>query len=80
MGQFIQGNPYVRRAIKSHILGGCGGWAKENANNDWTFQKIGQPSPRRKNTLKWCDILPGFWTKEVWSPNSPDLILLDLLF
>ena len=29
-------------------------------------------------TQKWCqDYFPGFWSKEVWPPSSPDLNLMN---
>ena len=42
------------------------------------FQQNGAPSHMSKKTQKWCqDHFPGFWSKEVWPPSSPDLNLMD---
>ncbi|XP_072145064.1 uncharacterized protein [Dermacentor andersoni] len=50
-------------------------WAEENAKNvDWQLQQDRAPAHRAKKTIQWCEAnLPGFWGKDVWLSNSPDL-------
>ncbi|KAK0426302.1 hypothetical protein QR680_009633 [Steinernema hermaphroditum] len=44
----------------------------EPLQQDWA------PAHGAKKTLEWCEAsLPGFWTKNVWPSNSPDLNSLD---
>lgn len=54
-------------------------WAEENAENtDWRLQQDWAPAHGAKKTLDWCQAnLPGFWNKDVWPSNSPDLNPLD---
>ncbi|KAK0426115.1 hypothetical protein QR680_009540 [Steinernema hermaphroditum] len=54
-------------------------WAEANAENiDWRLQQDWAPAHGAKKTLDWCRAnLPGFWDKEVWPSNSPDLNPLD---
>ncbi|KAK0408917.1 hypothetical protein QR680_004237 [Steinernema hermaphroditum] len=54
-------------------------WAEENADSiDWRLQQDWAPAHGAKKTLEWCEAsLPGFWTKNVWQSNSPDLNSLD---
>ena len=38
------------------------------------FQQDGAPAHTSKRSQEWLkNNMPGFWTKEVWPPNSPDL-------
>ena len=42
------------------------------------FQQGGAPSHTSEKTQKWCQYhFPGFWSKEVWPPSSPDLNSID---
>ena len=51
---------------------------KHFKDEPYIFQQDDAPSHTPKKTQKWCqDHLPGFWSKEVWPPSSPDLNLMD---
>jgi hypothetical protein len=42
------------------------------------FQQDGTPALNSKIVQNWCAAnLPEFWTKEIWSPSSPDCNPLD---
>jgi len=43
-------------------------------NEHFTFQQDGATSHMSNKTQTWCrDNFPRFWSKELWSPSSPDL-------
>ena len=51
---------------------------KHFKDKPFIFQQDGAPSHTSKKTQKWCqDHFPGFWSKEVWPPSSPDLNPMD---
>ena len=51
---------------------------KHFKDKPFIFQQDGAPSHTSKKTQKWCqDDFPGFWSKEVWPPSSPDLNPMD---
>ena len=51
---------------------------KHFKDKSFIFQQDGAPSHTSKKTQKWCqDHFPGFWSKEVWPPSSPDLNPMD---
>ena len=38
------------------------------------FQQDGAPAHTSKRSQEWLKSnMPGFWTKDIWPPNSPDL-------
>ena len=51
---------------------------KHFKDKPFIFQQDGAPSHTSKKTQKWCQAhFPGFWSKEVWPPSSPDLNPMD---
>lgn len=54
-------------------------WAQNHFGNDaWMLQQDWAPSHSAKKTIELCnELFPGFWNKDVWPPNSPDLNPMD---
>ena len=73
-GAKVNTNAYIEtiltpalQAVKKHFK-----------DKPFIFQQDGAPSHTSKKTQKWCqDHFPGFWSKEVWPPSSPDLNPMD---
>ena len=73
-GAKVNTNAYIEtiltpalQAVKKHFK-----------DKPFIFQQDGAPSHTSKKTQKWCqDDFPGFWSKEVWPPSSPDLNPMD---
>lgn len=54
-------------------------WSMEHfGQNGFTLQQDWAPAHSARSTLALCgQLFPGFWDKDVWPPNSPDLNPLD---
>ena len=54
-------------------------WATEHFGTDgFTLQQDWAPAHSANSTISVCeDLFPGFWGKDVWPPNSPDLNAMD---
>ncbi|XP_054719190.1 uncharacterized protein LOC129228534 [Uloborus diversus] len=54
-------------------------WATEHFGQDtFTLQQDWTPAHSARSTIAICkDLFPGFWGKDVWLPNSPDLNPMD---
>lgn len=54
-------------------------WASQHFGLDgFTLQQDWAPAHSANSTIAVCEeLFPGFWDKEVWPPNSPDLNAMD---
>ena len=54
-------------------------WVQNHfGENHFFLQQDWAPAHSAKTTIKLCeDLFPGFWVKDVWPSNSPDLNPLD---
>lgn len=54
-------------------------WAAQHFGvNGFTLQQDWAPAHSAKTTIAVCeDLFPGFWGKDIWPPNSPDLNPMD---
>ena len=54
-------------------------WAIEHfGENQFFLQQDWAPAHGAKTTIKACEeLFPGFWGKDIWPSNSPDLNPLD---
>ena len=71
----INAEDYQQRVLKGVLAP----WAQSHFNgNSYILQQDWAPAHRAGTTLQLCQKLaPGFWGKDVWPPNSPDLNPLD---
>jgi transposase len=61
------------------LRGALDPWARQHfAGRQWVFQQDWAPAHGAKTTLALCQrLFPGFWGKDVWPSNSPDLNPMD---
>jgi len=54
-------------------------WAKQHfEGNNFTLQQDWAPAHSAKSTINVCnELFSGFWSKEIWPSNSPDLNPMD---
>ena len=53
-------------------------WAQEHfGENQFSLQQDWAPAHGARTTIQLCELFPGFWGKDVWPSNSPDLNPMD---
>ncbi len=61
--------------LKKDVLPWCQG---QYGKGSYTFTQDKAPSHTARCVQKWCrDNFPSFWSKEMWSPSSPDCNPMD---